>query len=137
MRLSIYLIICIYMATVLPACNNSEQLVEKIFVVNIKPGATQLKEYLDYHQAIWPEVEKGFKKAGYRQIRLYRSYHTVVMIVTVPEGADLDAMGKTAEAYDQRCKDWNILMAGYQEGVPGTLPGQTWSEAKVLYQFKQ
>lgn len=137
MRILVYLLCCFYMATALPACTSNEQLMEKVFVVNIKPGEERLKEYLAYHQAIWPEVEKGFKKAGYRQIRLYRSHHTLVMIIAVAEGADLDAMGKTAEAYSPRCKEWNTLMAGYQEGVPGTLPGQTWSEAAIFYEFEQ
>lgn len=137
MRFPLYLLICLYVAAVLPACTTPEQLVEKVFVVNIRPGEEQLKRYLMYHDAVWPEVEAGFKKAGYRQIRLYRSHHTVVMIITVPTGADLDAMGKAAEAHDPRCKEWNTLMAGYQEGVAGSLPGQTWSEATVFYQFSQ
>ncbi|WP_186452656.1 L-rhamnose mutarotase [Chitinophaga polysaccharea] len=109
--------------------------VEKVFVVNIKPGEENLQAYLNYHQHIWPEVEAGFRKAGYEDIRLFRSEHTVVMIVTVPEGADLDAMGKKAEASHPRCAEWNRLMAGYQEGVTGTSPGQTWSAMEPLYHF--
>lgn len=137
MRFPLYLLIACYGVFVLPGCTAREQLVEKVFVVNIRPGEDKLKEYLDYHQAVWPEVEQGFKKAGYRHIRLFRSHHTVVMIVTVPAGADLDAMGKTAEAHHPRCKEWNTLMAGYQEGVAGMLPGQTWSETTPFFEFKQ
>ncbi len=112
-----------------------ERLMEKVFVVQIKAGEDKLKEYLEYHRAVWPEVEQGFEKAGYRQIRLLRSQHTVVMIIKVPEGADLEAMGKEAEAYNPRCAEWNRLMSGYQEGVPGTAPGQTWTVAEPFYLF--
>lgn len=120
----------------LQSCSR-ERLTEKVFVVQIKPGADKLKEYLDYHRAVWPEVEQGFEQAGYRQIRLLRSAHTVVMIIKVPDGADLEAMGKKAEAYNKRCAEWNRLMAGYQEGVPGTAPGQTWTAAEPFYLFSR
>lgn len=111
------------------------QLVEKVFVMQIKPGEDKLKEYLEYHRAVWPEVEAGFRLAGYKQIRLFRSYQTVVMIIAVPEGADLDAMGKKAESYNKRCAEWNRLMGSYQEGVPGAAPGQTWTAAERFYMF--
>lgn len=116
-------------------CRQEERLTEKVFVVNIKPGDDKLREYLDFHQAVWPEVEQGFRKAGYRKIRMFRSHHTLVMVIAVPEGADLDEMGKTAESFDKRCAEWNQLMAGYQAGVEGTSPGQTWTEASAFYTF--
>ncbi len=113
-----------------------ERLMEKVFVMQVKPGDDKLREYLAYHRAVWPEVEKGFEHAGYRRIRLLRSHHTVVMIVEVPEGADLGEMGKKAEAFDKRCAEWNRLMTGYQEGVAGAKPGETWTEAEGFYLFE-
>ncbi len=108
---------------------------ERVFVVNIVPDSVKLKEYLDYHEKVWPEVEGGFKKAGYKGIVLYRYGHLVVMTITVPAGADLDQMGKLAESYDPRCAEWNQLMNGYQTGVAGTKQGQTWVEVRPFYRF--
>ncbi|RPD39943.1 L-rhamnose mutarotase [Chitinophaga barathri] len=130
-----FLIVSLLLVFSLAACKQEERLTEKVFVVNIKPGDDRLREYLDYHQAVWPEVEQGFRKAGYRSIRMFRSQHTLVMVIAVPEGADLDEMGKIAESHDKRCAEWNRLMAGYQEGVAGTQSGQTWTEAVPFYQF--
>jgi len=112
-----------------------QQVEDKVFVVNIVPDSLKLKEYLNYHKQVWPQVEAGFKKAGYKKIVLYRYDHLLVMKVTVPVGADLGEMGKLAEASDPRCAEWNKLMNTYQQGVHGTLPGQTWVEAKPFYQF--
>ncbi len=130
------------MMVTLFACNQSQRsgqaggkLVEKVFVVNITGGDKPLQEYLHYHEQVWPEVEAGFKKAGYKKIALYHYDHLLVMIVTVPENADLDAMGKIAGSYSPRCAEWNELMNRYQKGVPGTGPGQTWAEAKQFYRF--
>jgi L-rhamnose mutarotase len=115
--------------------NASDKLTEKVFVVNIIDGEKPLQEYLHYHEHIWPEVEAGFKKAGYKRITLYRYDHLLVMTVMIPENADLNAMGKLAESYSSRCAEWNKLMSGYQTGVAGTSPGQTWVEAKPFYSF--
>lgn len=129
------LLLSVLLLLLFTACTRAERLTEKVFVVNIKPGEETLRQYEQYHAAVWPEVEEGFRKAGYRRIRLFRSAHTVVMVITVPEGADLAAMGKTAEGHHPRCAEWNRLMAGYQEGIAGALPGQTWTEALPLYSF--
>lgn len=108
---------------------------EHVFVVNIAPGDQKLNAYLDYHKKIWPEVEAGFKKAGYKHISLYRFDHLVVMRILVEKGADLDELGKLAESYHPKCKAWNKLMGEYQEGVSGTAPGQKWVETKSFYEY--
>lgn len=120
------------------ACSTSQKdtaLQEHVFVVNIVHDPQKLKAYLDYHQHIWPEVEAGFKKAGYRKITLYRYNYLLVMTIAVPAGADLGQMGKTAELYDKRCAEWNRLMDGYQTGVPGAGEHEKWVEATPFYQF--
>lgn len=113
-----------------------QELEDKVFVVNIVHDSLKLREYLDYHKQVWPQVEAGFKKAGYKKIVLYRYDYLLVMKITVPVGADLGEMGKLAEASDPRCAEWNKLMNTYQKGVEGTLPEQTWVEAKQFYEFK-
>ncbi|OQP63924.1 hypothetical protein A3860_23640 [Niastella vici] len=108
---------------------------ERVFVVNIADDDIKLKEYLQYHKQVWPEVEAGFKKAGYKKIVLYRYANLLVMTITVPAGADLNSMGKIAEGYDPKCAEWNKLMSNYQVGVKGTKPGETWVEATSFYSF--
>ncbi|MGZ3756752.1 MAG: L-rhamnose mutarotase [Mucilaginibacter sp.] len=111
-------------------------LVEKVFAVNIEPTPQKLQEYLKYHSHVWPEVEAGFKKAGYKKITLYRFNYLIVMTITVPQNADLDKMGKLAESYSPKCAEWNKLMQGYQAGIPGTKPGQTWVGMEPFYSFE-
>lgn len=108
---------------------------EKVFVVNTVDSDEKLMEYLTYHKQIWPEVEAGFKKAGYKRISLYHFKDLVVMAISVPVGADLDEMGKIAESYSPKCASWNKLMNTYQKGVAGTEEGQKWVEASPFYEF--
>lgn len=137
MRKTGWLLTCM-VVLLLASCGAGKQQVElkeHVFVVNIVPDSLKLKEYLDYHAHIWPEVEAGFKKAGYHNITLYRYDHLLVMTVTVPGGADLGRMGKVAESYDPRCAEWNRLMDTYQQGIPGTAPQEKWVEVKPFYTF--
>lgn len=128
-----------FFAVCLSSCGGSKAVKteEKVFVVNIVPEEKKLQEYLRYHRQVWPEVEAGFRKAGYQKISLYRYQYLLVMKIEVPAGADLGQMGKTAEAYSPRCAEWNRLMAGYQVGVPGTKQGETWVEAVPFYEFRK
>lgn len=120
------------------ANNNSDiaKWEERLFVVNIVPGDQKLKEYLNYHQHIWPEVEAGFKKAGYQKITMSRFKNLVVMSVVIPKGANLDSISKVAEDSDPKCAEWNRVMGTYQVGVPGTQRGQKWVETKQFYSFE-
>ena len=117
------------------AVHKDGEFVEKIFVVNTVDDNKKLNEYLAYHKQVWPEVEGGFKKAGYKSITLYRFHDLIVMAITVPKNADLNKMGKLAESYSPRCAEWNKLMNTYQKGVKGTSAGQKWVEAIPFYKF--
>jgi L-rhamnose mutarotase len=117
------------------AKDDEASLVEKVFVVNLVGNEQKLKEYLHYHERVWPEVEAGFRKAGYRKITLYRYGYLLIMTVVVPARADLQQMGKIAEGYDKRCAEWNRIMRGYQTGAPGMAAGGGWGEALPFYRF--
>ncbi|WP_140939369.1 L-rhamnose mutarotase [Sphingobacterium lumbrici] len=116
-------------------CQVAPAFEEKVFVVNTVDNDEKLKEYLAYHEQVWPEVEAGFRKAGYKRIALYRFNDLVVMTILVPVGADLDEMGRVAESYSPRCAEWNTLMNTYQKGVKGTTEGQKWVESIPFYEF--
>ena len=58
------------------------------------------------------------------------------MIVTVAKDADMNELGKIAEGYDKKCKEWNQRMDAYQVGVAGTSVGQKWVQATSMYSFE-
>jgi L-rhamnose mutarotase len=127
----------LYIVLLLASCRHTGSIGTRdvVMVANLVDDSLKANQYLAYHQKVWPEVEAGFRKAGYWNIRLYRYKRTLVMIVTVAADADLGAMGRVAEAYDPKCREWNNLMAGYQVGVPGTQPGEKWVQTDLFYQF--
>ncbi|MCG2462241.1 L-rhamnose mutarotase [Flavobacteriaceae bacterium F89] len=123
---------------VLNACKQKEeQPDEYVFAVQLVNDPIKIQEYLNYHKKVWPEVEAGFKKAGYENIRMYHFKNYVAMIVQVPKGADLSKMGKTKELNTARVKEWNTLMATYQKGLPGTNSETTWVAMDKMYEFQK
>lgn len=130
---------CILLVSCTPLRKANQSLtpfIDRVFIAKIVTDNSALKEYLWYHQNVWPEVEAGFKKAGYKKIVLYRFNHFLVMTITVPRNADLNAMGKLAESYSPRCMEWNKIMNSLQTGVNGTAAGQTWVEVAPFYLFE-
>jgi L-rhamnose mutarotase len=110
---------------------------EYVFGVRLVEDSAMQQKYLDYHQQIWPEVEEGFRKAGYEQVRLFCYGHYITMVVKVPKGSDLNRMGQISNDSHPRVAEWNKLMDGFQRGLPGTADGQTWVMFDKLYEFKK
>ncbi|PXX30584.1 L-rhamnose mutarotase [Arenibacter sp. ARW7G5Y1] len=109
---------------------------EYVFAVQLVNDSHKKREYLDYHKKVWPDVEKGFKKAGYHSIKLYIYDNYITMVVKVPKGTDLEQMGATKELNTDKVKDWNSLMSSYQKGLPGTTEGTTWVPMVKFYEFE-
>lgn len=108
-----------------------------VFSVQLIDDSDKIQEYLEYHEAVWPEVEEGFKKAGYHSIEMYRYNNFLTMIVKVPQGSDLKEIGAAKELNTERVKTWNSLMSTYQQGLPGTPKGTTWVPMSKFYEFEK
>lgn len=113
-----------------------EEFDEYVFAVQLKDDSVKIEEYLNYHKEIWPEVELGFRKAGYKSIRMYRFENYITMIIQVPKNSDLDVIGKSEELNTEKIKEWNSLMTTYQKGLPGTTPETTWVPLDKMYEFQ-
>lgn len=108
---------------------------EFVFGVRLVEDSSMIEKYLDYHENIWPEVEQGFRKAGYKNIRLYNYGNYITMVVKVPNGSDLNEMGVVSNNSYPRVKEWNTLMNRFQKGFPGVEVGKTWIEMDKIYEF--
>jgi len=100
-----------------------------ILTANLVADTIKQQEYLQYHATQfkqWPEVSQGFCNAGFQQLLVYKNGRQLMLVISIPKGADFQKMnGKTTEN-NPRVNDWNKMMAQYQEGVSGTKPGETW-----------
>ncbi len=100
-----------------------------ILTANLVADTAKQHEYLDYHATQyqqWPEVSKGFCHAGFQQLLLYRNGRQLMLVISIPKGENLDRLNPKTTENNPRVNDWNNIMKQYQEGIPGTKPGETW-----------
>jgi hypothetical protein len=86
-------------------------------------------EYLDYHANQfnqWPEIAKGFCNAEFQQLVMYRNGRQLMLIISIPKGKSLNELNPKTTENNPRVDEWNALMKKYQEGIPGTKPGEVW-----------
>jgi len=132
-------ILSLILIGIICSCNNTvteQENEEYVFGVRLIDDGEMVQKYLEYHQNVWPEVEKGFEEAGYKQIRLYRYGNYVTMILKVPKGADLAKMGEISKNSDPKVEEWQNLMDDFQRGLPGVEEDQKWVMLEKIYEFK-
>ena len=108
-----------------------------VLTANLVNNETLQKEYLDYHftqYEKWPEVYKGFCKADFQQLLLYRNGRQLMLVISIPKGASLDQLNPKTTENNPRVDEWNTIMRKYQEGIPGTNPGEVWVFLQPLIQ---
>ena len=87
------------------------------------------QEYLNYHATQfqkWPEVANGFCNADFQQLLVYKNGRQLMLVISIPKGENLDHLNPKTTENNPKVNEWNALMKKYQEGVPGTKPGEVW-----------
>jgi len=100
-----------------------------ILTANLVADTIKQREYLQYHATQfkqWPEVSQGFCNAGFQQLLVYKNGRQLLLVISIPKGADFEKINSKTTENNPRVNDWNKMMAQYQEGVSGTKPGETW-----------
>jgi hypothetical protein len=100
-----------------------------IMTANLVAGETMQQEYMDYHagqQVLFPEVAQGFCNAGFQQVLVFRNGRQLLLVISIPEGENLDDLNPKTTENNPRVDEWNAIMAKYQEGIDGAPEGETW-----------
>ncbi|WP_316818075.1 L-rhamnose mutarotase [Pedobacter nyackensis] len=100
-----------------------------ILSTNLVKDEAMQKEYLAHHATQfekWPEVAKGFCNADFQQLRIFKNGRQLMLVISIPKGADLDGLNPKTTLNNPRVDEWNNLMKRYQEGIEGTKPGEVW-----------
>jgi L-rhamnose mutarotase len=113
-------------------CNNAaqaERWSHTLMTANLVADTVQQREYMDYHarqEELFPEVARGFCNAGFQQLLVFRNDRQLMLVISIPEGESLDDLNPKTTENNPRVDEWNAIMAKYQEGIEGSLPGEAW-----------
>ncbi|MDN3548420.1 L-rhamnose mutarotase [Mucilaginibacter aquaedulcis] len=101
-----------------------------ILTANLVNDSKLQQEYLNYHATQfkkWPEVAKGFCNANFQQLLVFRNGRQLMLVISIPKGESLDKLNPKTSENNPRVNEWNKLMKKYQEGIPGSKPGEVWA----------
>ena len=100
-----------------------------IMTTNLVADEQLQQEYMHYHAAQseqFPEVAQGFCNAYFQQLLVFRNGRQLMLVISIPEGENLDELNLKTTENNPRVDEWNRIMTKYQEGIEGTAPGETW-----------
>lgn len=100
-----------------------------IYTANLVADTTLQREYMDYHTrqfTEWPDVSRGFCNAGFQSVSVYRSGRQLLLVISIPAGADYEKLNARTTENNPKMIEWNQIMSGYQEGVEGAPVGVVW-----------
>ena len=98
--------------------------------LNLKPDGVEV--YREHHRRVWPEVQKGLKGIGIREMSIFLLWHRLFMYATTEDWVDWETVF-TAYLDDPRCAAWQRLMDGFQEPVPEAKPGEVWARMEEVF----
>lgn len=100
-----------------------------IMTANLVEDSTLQNEYMEYHRTQfekWPEVSRGFIKADFQQLLVFRHGRQLMLVISIPKGKTLDELNPKTTENNPRVDEWNKIMGKYQEGIEDAPKGTTW-----------
>jgi L-rhamnose mutarotase len=100
-----------------------------ILSANLVKDEKLQKEYLAYHKTQfekWPEISKGFCKAEFQRLTIFKNDRQLMLVISIPKGKSLDELNPKTTENNPKVDEWNTIMKKYQEGIEGTKPDEVW-----------
>lgn len=96
----------------------------------------QLIEKYKWHHApenFWPEINHNIRKAGVVDMEIYRFGSRMFMIMEVDDTFSFERMDEINQ--DPKSVEWENLMWGFQQAVPGAKPGEKWAVMERVFKL--
>ena len=101
--------------------------------INLKNDPEIVRRYIEYHRAVWPEVERGLKSIGIQRMTIWMLGRHLFMLMETTDEFDEARDWPRYEASHPRIKEWQTLMASFQEPVADAQPGEWWADMKQVF----
>ena len=103
--------------------NNGWKMKEFAFTCCLRSNPQIIAEYDRRHAAVWPEVLFSLRQTGILNARIYRLGHRLFMIFQTLDDYDPAAASQRHWNSSPRVREWEELMASFQERPPEAPPG--------------
>lgn len=103
-----------------------------MLALDLKPDAALIAEYEAYHRAVWPEILESIRESGIVQMEIYRTGNRLCMLLQTSDDFTFERKARL-DAANSKVQEWEALMEGYQQRLPGTAPQQKWMQMELVF----
>ena len=96
-------------------------------ILHLADDPALIEEYKRHHApgSVWPEITDGLRTVGVRDMEIYLSGTTLVMIMETDPDVDHDAAMKRLAGMPRQA-EWEAMMARFQDADSSTTAGDKW-----------
>lgn len=103
-----------------------------VLAADLQDDPATIETYKEHHRRVWPEVLGSLRAAGIREMDIYLLGRRLVMIVDT-DGRDVWRCFEAHVASHPRVAEWEALMKAMQVPIPGTAPGEWWTQMEHVF----
>ena len=104
------------------------------FALDLKNDPRLIKEYEQYHQAVWSEILESIRSAGIESMEIYRVENRLFLIMEVNGDFSFEKKSASDEA-NAKVQEWEQLMWKYQQALPSAQPGEKWILMEKIFEL--
>jgi L-rhamnose mutarotase len=102
------------------------------FTLNLKDDPSVIAAYKEYHQNVWPEIDRNQRRAGILKTRIFLHGRRLFMCYETTDDFD-PQKAFAASTQDPKGAEWDRLMREFQEPVPDAKAGEWWAPMELVY----
>ncbi|HUE75550.1 MAG TPA: L-rhamnose mutarotase, partial [Chloroflexota bacterium] len=87
----------------------------------------KIKQYVEYHAAVWPEVLKGIQAVGIEQMQIFLRGTRMFMYIQTSDDFDPERDWPRAGNASEESREWNRIMGDLQERAPEANEDEWWA----------
>ena len=103
--------------------------------LNLKNDPEAIRQCVEYHRWVWPEVQASLKSTGLTNMRIFLKGRRLLMYGEAPDGFD-PSRDLAAYLRDARTREWDDLMRTFQEPVPEAALEEWWSPMEEVFRLE-
>lgn len=104
--------------------------------LNLKNEPALIRQYEEYHKAVWPEIIRSIKDSGIENMEIYRLNTKLFMIMEVNDDFSFEKKA-AADKDNSKVQEWEELMWKYQEALPGAAKDEKWIMMNKIFDLKE
>ncbi|GHB60603.1 L-rhamnose mutarotase [Persicitalea jodogahamensis] len=103
--------------------------------LDLKDDPQLIEKYKQHHalENFWPEINRNIRRAGVLDMEIYLFGNRMFMIMEVDDTFSFERMNEINQ--DPKSVEWEDLMWGFQQAVPGTRPGEKWAPMERVFKL--